>query len=52
MLRGERDARSVLRRNIDRVVRVPMSNATIDLDTPDDLLLIDVAQTRGSADPS
>ena len=51
-LRGDRDARNVLRRNIDRVVRVPMSNATIDLDKPDDLLLIDVAQTRGSADPS
>ena len=51
-LRGDRDARNVLRRNIDRVVRVPMSNAAIDLDKPDDLLLIDVAQTRGSADPS
>ena len=50
-LRGERDPRIVLRRNIDRVVRVPMSNAGIDLDTPDDLLLIDVAQTRGAADP-
>ena len=49
-LRGERDARSVLRRNIDRVVRVPMSNAGIDLDTPDDLLLVDVAQTGGGAD--
>jgi molybdenum cofactor cytidylyltransferase len=51
-LRGERDARSVLRRNIERVVRVPMSNAGIDLDTPDDLLLIDVAQASGDADPS
>lgn len=51
-LRGERDARSVLRRNIDRVVRVPMSNAGIDLDTPDDLLLTDVAQAGGEADPS
>jgi len=37
-LRGDRDPRSVLRRNIDRVVRVPMSNAGIDLDTPEDLL--------------
>jgi len=51
-LRGERDARSVLRRNIDRVVRVPMSNAGIDLDTPDDLLLTEVAQAGGVADPS
>ncbi|HET9695053.1 MAG TPA: nucleotidyltransferase family protein [Steroidobacteraceae bacterium] len=42
-LRGERDPRTVLRRNIDRVVRVPMSHAAIDLDTPDDLLQIEVA---------
>lgn len=47
-LRGERDARSVLRRNIDRVVRVPMSNAGIDLDTPEDLLQIESAQTKGA----
>jgi molybdenum cofactor cytidylyltransferase len=44
-LRGERDPRSVLRRNIDRVVRVPMSNAGIDLDTPEDLLRLESAQT-------
>lgn len=37
-LRGDRDPRAVLRRNIDRVVRVPMANAGIDLDTPEDLL--------------
>lgn len=36
-LRGERDPRIVLRRNIDRVVRVPLSNAGIDLDTADEL---------------
>jgi molybdenum cofactor cytidylyltransferase len=42
-LRGERDARTVLRRNVERVVRVPMSNAGIDLDTPDDLLQVDAA---------
>ncbi len=50
-LRGERDARSVLRRNIDRVVRVPMSNAGIDLDTPDDLLQIDAARTQRRTGP-
>jgi molybdenum cofactor cytidylyltransferase len=44
-LRGERDPRTVLRRNIDRVVRVPMSNAGIDLDTPQDLLRLESAQT-------
>jgi molybdenum cofactor cytidylyltransferase len=43
-LRGERDPRLVLRKNIDRVVRVPMSNAGIDLDTPEDLLRIQAAQ--------
>ena len=42
-LRGERDPRTVLRRNIDRVVRVPMSNAGIELDTPEDLLQIEAA---------
>lgn len=36
-LRGDRDAAQVLRRNVDRVVRVPMPNAGIALDTPDDL---------------
>ena len=46
-LRGERDPRLVLRRNIDRVVRVPMSNAGVDLDTPEDLLRLDPAQTGG-----
>lgn len=46
-LRGERDPRLVLRRNIDRVVRVPMSNAGVDLDTPEDLLRLESAQTQG-----
>jgi molybdenum cofactor cytidylyltransferase len=40
-LRGDRDARLVLRRNIDRVVRIPMANAAIDLNTPEDLLAIE-----------
>jgi CTP:molybdopterin cytidylyltransferase MocA len=44
-LRGDRDARTVLRRNIDRVVRVPMSNAGMDLDTPDDLLQVDAVMS-------
>jgi CTP:molybdopterin cytidylyltransferase MocA len=37
-LRGDRDAARVLRANADRVVRVPMSNAGVALDTPEDLL--------------
>jgi molybdenum cofactor cytidylyltransferase len=48
-LRGERDPRLVLRKNADRLVRVPMSNAGIDLDTPEDLLRIEAAQD--SANP-
>jgi molybdenum cofactor cytidylyltransferase len=50
-LRGERDPRAVLRRNIDRVVRVPMSNAGLDLDTPEDLLLLEAAQEPGRHEP-
>jgi len=37
-LRGDTGASSLLRRNSDRVVRVPMESAAIDLDTPEDLL--------------
>jgi molybdenum cofactor cytidylyltransferase len=40
-LRGERDPRAVLRRNIERVVRIQMSNAGLDLDTPEDLLQLE-----------
>jgi molybdenum cofactor cytidylyltransferase len=37
-LRGDSGARLVLRRSPDRVVRVPMPGAELDLDTPEDLL--------------
>ena len=40
-LRGDRDPRAVLRRNVDRLVRVPMQNAGVELDTPEDLLLLE-----------
>jgi molybdenum cofactor cytidylyltransferase len=36
-LRGDEGARKVIKRNPDRLVRVPMPNAAIDLDTPEDL---------------
>jgi molybdenum cofactor cytidylyltransferase len=36
-LRGDQGARKILERNSYRLVRVPMSNASIDLDTPEDL---------------
>lgn len=37
-LRGDLGARMLLRRNPDRVVRVPMESAALDIDTPEDLL--------------
>ena len=36
-LHGDEGARKILQRNPDRIVRVPMSNAGFDLDTPEDL---------------
>ena len=48
-LRGDRDARLVLRRNVDRLVRVPMSNAGLDLDTPEDLLLVETGAEEHAA---
>lgn len=45
-LRGDTDPRLVIRRNIDQVLRIPMQNAGIDLDTPEDLLLIEEARRR------
>ncbi|HEY3786787.1 MAG TPA: nucleotidyltransferase family protein [Steroidobacteraceae bacterium] len=43
-LRGDIGARTVLQRNPDRVVRVPMSSAAIDIDTPEDLLALEAAK--------
>jgi len=37
-LRGDVGARALLQRNPDRVVRVPMASAALDIDTPEDLL--------------
>jgi molybdenum cofactor cytidylyltransferase len=45
-VRGDRDPRLVIRRSVDRVVRVPMHNAGIDLDTPEDLLSIEATASR------
>ncbi len=36
-LRGDQGARGIIERNRDRLVRVPMPNAAIDLDTPEQL---------------
>lgn len=37
-LRGDRGARDLLRRNADRTTAVAVANASIDIDTPEDLL--------------
>jgi len=42
-LRGDRDASLILRRNSDRVVRIPMASAAITLDHPQDLQALEVA---------
>lgn len=46
-LRGDAGARSVLRRNAERVLRVPMPAAELDLDTPEDLLALEPARSAG-----
>jgi len=43
-LRGDRGAQSLFKRNPDRVIRVPMDSASIDIDTPEDLLRLDPAK--------
>ncbi len=40
-LRGDAGARGLLRRSADRVVRVPMPSAALDVDTPEDLLTLE-----------
>ena len=37
-LRGDTGARAILARHADRCLRIPMPNAAIDIDTPEDLL--------------
>jgi molybdenum cofactor cytidylyltransferase len=49
-LRGDRDPRVLIRRSADRLVRVPMSNAAVDLDTPEDLLRVETGP-EGPAAP-
>jgi molybdenum cofactor cytidylyltransferase len=40
-LRGDQGARALIQRNPDRLVRVPMNRAAIDIDTPEDLLALE-----------
>ncbi|HEY1491087.1 MAG TPA: nucleotidyltransferase family protein [Steroidobacteraceae bacterium] len=43
-LRGDAGIGALLRRHSDRLVRVAMASAAIDIDTPEDLLAVDSAQ--------
>jgi molybdenum cofactor cytidylyltransferase len=51
-LRGDRDPKQVIRRNADQLVRIPMPNASIDLDTPEDLLAIEQSAQRDARTPA
>lgn len=46
-LRGDRGAGTLLQRHADRVVRVPIAAAALDVDTPEDLLLLERGEDRG-----
>lgn len=46
-LRGDRGAGTLLQRHADRVVRVPIAAAALDVDTPEDLLLLERGGDRG-----
>jgi molybdenum cofactor cytidylyltransferase len=48
-LRGDQGARLILRRNSDQLVRVPMPNARLDLDSPEDLLLFEAGTEQRDA---
>jgi len=41
-LRGDRGAQALLQRHVDRVVRLPMPSAELDIDRPEDLLALEV----------
>lgn len=43
-LRGDRGAQALFKRNPDRVIRVPMDSASIDIDTPEDLLRLEATR--------
>ncbi len=42
-LRGERGAQVLLQRHVDRLVRLPMPSAEVDIDRPEDLLALEQA---------
>ena len=44
-LRGDAGARAIIARHADRCLRIPMPNAAIDIDTPEDLLNLEAGGT-------
>jgi len=48
-LRGDMGARRVLQRMAERCVRLPMPNAGVDVDTPEDLARLEAASTTSPA---
>jgi CTP:molybdopterin cytidylyltransferase MocA len=51
-LRGDAGARSILARHADRCLRIPMPNAAVDIDRPEDLLKIAGAESEARHPPS
>lgn len=45
-LRGDAGARSILARHADRCLRIPMPNAAVDIDRPEDLLALGAEATQ------
>lgn len=52
LIRGDRGARHLLQRHAGRLVHVPMPNAAVDLDTPEDLERLNGLTGAGSELPS
>jgi molybdenum cofactor cytidylyltransferase len=50
-LRGDQGARSILGSTRDRVLRIPMPNAAIDIDTPEDLLQVEARMAGSVSEP-
>jgi molybdenum cofactor cytidylyltransferase len=51
-MRGDRGARALMRRHEERLVRVQMPSAAVDIDTPEDLLNLESANSGATKDRS
>jgi molybdenum cofactor cytidylyltransferase len=50
-VRGDQGARPLLHRELDTLVRVPLPNAAVDIDVPEDLLSLEARRTRRTLPP-